>query len=110
MSKKDDINQDLGYDEETTVTLTMDDGEEIECAILTIFTAGEKDYIALLPLDDDGENEDGEVYLYRYEESDDGDPILSNIEDDEEYEVVADAFDELLDEAEFDEIAGDEEE
>ena len=30
--------------------------------------------------------------------------------DDEEYEIVADAFDELLDEAEFEELYSDEEE
>lgn len=108
MSKQEDTNEELlGYDEETTVTLTMEDGAEIECAILTIFTAGEKDYIALLPLNEEGDNEEGEVYLYRYEETEEGDPQLSNIEDDEEYEIVADAFDELLDEAEYEELSGD---
>ena len=32
----------------------------------------------------------------------DGNPSLDNIDSDEEYEVVSDRFDELLDEAEFD--------
>ena len=49
--------------------------------------------------------EEGEVYLYRYTEVD-GQPDLQNIENDDEYEVVADAFDELLDEQEYDEIVG----
>ena len=31
-------------------------------------------------------------------------PSLENIEDDEEYEVVSDRFDELLDEAEFEDL------
>ena len=44
------------------------------------------------------EEEEGEVYLYRYSEGEDGQPNLENIEDDEEYEIVADAFDEMLDE------------
>ena len=35
-----------------TVTLTLDDGSMMECAILTIFEADEKEYIALLPLDE----------------------------------------------------------
>lgn len=52
--------------EQPTVTLTLDDDSEVTCAILTIFPAGGKEYIALLPLNEDGENEDGEVYLYRY--------------------------------------------
>ena len=40
---------------------------------------------------------------YRYSETD-GQPELDNIEDDDEYEIVADAFDELLDNEEFDEL------
>jgi hypothetical protein len=56
------------------------------------------------------EAEEGEVYLYRYSESEDGQPNLENIEDDEEYEIVADAFDQMLDEAEYDELVGEDEE
>ena len=76
--------------------------------VLTIFTAGERDYIALLPMEG-AEAEEGEVYLYRYSESEDGQPNLENIEDDDEYEIVADAFDELLDDAEYDELVGEDE-
>ncbi len=95
-------------EEEMTVTLTLDDGSEIECLVLTIFEAGGRDYIALLPTEGI-DAEEGEVYLYRYTEVD-GEPDLQNIEDDEEYEIVADAFDELLDEQEYDEMVGDDEE
>ena len=49
--------------------------------------------------------EESQVYLYRYEEED-GSPILSNIETDEEYEIAADTFDEILDEEEFYEMNG----
>lgn len=91
--------------EEMTVTLTLDDGSELECVVLTIFPAGTHDYIALLPMEG-AESEEGEVYLYRYSETEDGQPNLENIEDDEEYEIVAEAFDEMLDEAEYDEIVG----
>ena len=90
-------------EEHRTITLTMDDNTEVECAILTIFPVEDKEYIALLPLDENGENEDGEVYIYRYDNST-GTPQLENIEDDDEYEAVADAFDEMLDAAEYDEL------
>ena len=76
--------------------------------MLTIFEAGEKEYIALLPLDG-REAEDGEVYLYRYVEEINGNPDLENIDSDEEYEIVADAFDELLDSAEYDELVSEDE-
>ena len=91
-----------------TVTLTLDDGTELECVVLTIFEAGDREYIALLPLDGK-EAEDGEVYLYRYVEDANGTPDLENIISDEEYEIVADAFDELLDTEEYDELVSEEE-
>ena len=55
-------------DQHRTITLTMEDDTEVECAILTIFPVGIKEYIALLP----------------------------NIESDEEYNQAAIAFDTVL--------------
>ena len=69
---------------------------------------GRRTGLYLLPLDENGENEDGEVFIYRYDNSQ-GTPVLENIESDEEYEAVADAFDEMLDAAEYDELVGEEE-
>lgn len=93
-------------DEEMTVTLELDDSE-VECAVITILTVEDKDYIVLLPLDENGENEDGEVWFYGYKEDPDdanAEPELIYIESDEEYEKVSDAFDEYLDDQEFDEL------
>ena len=95
--------------EEITVTLTLENDETLDCLVLTIFNVGEKQYIALLPLGEDGESENGDVFLYRYYDSEDGEPELDNIEDDEEYEMVADKFDEWMDTQEF-EFLDDEEE
>ena len=98
----------LNEEEEMTVTLTLDDDSEIECVVLNIFSAGDREYIALLPMEG-ADSEEGEVYLYRYSEDENGQPNLENIEDDDEYEIVADAFDELLDEQEYDELVGEDE-
>ena len=95
-------NQNLEDDEPMYVTLDLDDGSQLECEVLTIFEVNEQDYIALLPNPDDDQNE--EVYIYRYDEDEEGNPSLTNIEDDDEYEAVADRFDELLDEAAFDDM------
>ena len=92
--------------EHDTVTLMLDNDEQVECGIIGIFEADDRQYIALLPLDD----ESGEVYLYRYSENESGEPDLSNIESDEEYEIVSDAFDEFLDKSEYDELYYDEDE
>ena len=89
-------------EENLTVTLTLDNDEVLECAVLTIFSAGDRQYIALLPLEDAEDTEEGDVFIYRFEEDENGEPTLDNIEDDDEYEVAADAFDEWLDEQDFD--------
>lgn len=96
------------YDEEEmTVELDLEDGSHVNCAIITILTVDAKDYIVLLPLDEEGGNEDGEVWFYRYSENPDDpneEPVLDYIEDDAEYEKLVDAFDEYLDGCEFDEL------
>ncbi|HBV82218.1 MAG: DUF1292 domain-containing protein [Lachnospiraceae bacterium] len=100
-------NNENNYDDEMTVELELDDGQIVNCAIITILTVDKKDYIALLPLDENGNNEDGEVWFYQYEEDEnnpEAEPKLTYIEDEEEYDNVADAFDEYLDNVEFDEL------
>lgn len=92
-------------DTDVVVTINMDDGSEVTCEILTIFDVGERDYIALLPYEENGkEVTDDTVYIYRYQEDEDGTPLLDNIASDEEYEAVEERFDELLDEAEFNDM------
>lgn len=100
-------NEQLPDEEDIMVTLSLDDGQDVECRIITIFESDGQDYIALLPLDKNGaENTDGEVYLYRYFEDEEGNPSLENIVSDEEQEAAADRFDEWLDEAYFEEMKG----
>jgi uncharacterized protein YrzB (UPF0473 family) len=106
MSKKEGILNEE-YDEEMTVTMELDNGENVTCAIITILTVNEKDYIVLLPLDENGQNDDGEVWIYGYKEDEsdpNAEPELFFIDDDAEYEAASDAFDEYLDNAEFDEL------
>ena len=102
----------MGKNENLDVELNLDDGTTVVCAVITILEVDGQDYIALLPLDENGENEDGEVWFYHYSENPDDpneEPELGYIDSDEEYEAVADAFDEYLDSVEFDEIIEDEE-
>ena len=102
MARKDNF-----AEEEMTVTLDLEDGSTVVCTVVTILEVDGQDYIVLLPLYEDGENEDGEVWFYRYSENPDDpneEPELEYIESDDEYELVADAFDEFLDSVEYDEI------
>lgn len=100
MSKKE-IATPVTPDEVDDIRVTLDTEEgEIVCRILTIFDVDEQDYIALMPLDEnDQDNAEGAVYLYRYAEDEEGLPAVEYIDDEDEYEAAADRYDELLDEA-----------
>ena len=71
-----------------TMFLTLDDDTEMESGILGVFEVEGlegKEYIALLPLEDET------VLLYEYKEV--GDEIeLNVIEDDDEFDKVSNAF------------------
>jgi len=85
-----------GEHEHQTMTITTDEGEELKCDVLGIFDVDDKEYIALLPMETE------EVLLYRFVLNDDESFELLNIETDEEFENVEDAFFELFDDEDFD--------
>ncbi|MCM1087548.1 MAG: DUF1292 domain-containing protein [Muribaculaceae bacterium] len=96
--------------EEMTVELDLEDGGRVSCAIVTILTVSNQDYIVLMPLNESGVSENGEVWFYRYfEDKNDPnqEPNLEYIDDDDEFEAVEEAFDEYLDSVEFDELIDD---
>lgn len=83
------------------IYLTLIDDTEVECNILGTFEVDELEYIALVPIDEE------EVLLYRFEEK--GDNLeLINIEDDEEFEIVSEAFYTLFVEEDIDFISDEE--
>ena len=87
----------MNENESLTVTLTLENDEELECAVLTIFEADGREYIALLPLD--------EVYLYRFiDNGEDEEPGLENILDDDEFDRVSEVFNEWMEEQDFGDI------
>lgn len=95
----------MNENESLTVTLTLENDEELECAVLTIFEADGREYIALLPLDENGDSDDGQVYLYRFiDNGEDEEPGLENILEDEEFERVSEAFNDWMEEQDFGDI------
>ncbi|MBQ7464129.1 MAG: DUF1292 domain-containing protein [Lachnospiraceae bacterium] len=101
-------NEDEGFIE---VELDLDDGRTVKCDYITKLTVDGKDYIALTPRTDEGnDSEDQDVWFYGLEgdlEDMDHEPELVYIEDDDIYEKIIDAFDEFLDEQEYEEMADD---
>lgn len=80
-------NCDCNHDEEPVIYVTFEDEDnEVACDVLGIFTVDEQEYIALVPQDTEDD-----VLLYRFNEEND-EIDLTEIETDEEYEKVANAF------------------
>ena len=78
-------------DEAEFITLEYDDGTVVECEIMGIFDVEGKDYIALIP--DDGSDD---VYIYAYEEKENDEFEILDIEDDALFERVAAEFDAIM--------------
>ncbi len=81
------------------VTLVDEDGGEHDFEVIDILEVDGKEYAILLPL----EEGEGEAVILRIEAGEDGNEVLVDIEDDEEWEKVADAWEEKLAEEELDE-------
>ena len=97
--------KDSEFKDRDTMTLDLDDGGKLECIVLNVFPVNNREYLELLPMNDEGHvEEDAQIFLYRFEELGDDEVNLETIEDDDEFELVSDYFDEMLDEQEFNEL------
>lgn len=100
-----EMNTRIENGEQETVEVELENGNKVNCAIMIVLTVESQDYIVLLPLDEKGQNHDGNVWFYKLiPGKDGGDPDLGYIDDDDEFERVSEAFDEYLDDVEFDEL------
>lgn len=101
----------FGDDEIAVITLTDEDGEEIEAQIHAAFEIEElgTEYLMAVVLKEIGEDElSGEVHALRYEENSKGEPEISVIEDEEELEIVAQAMQSILESGEIEGLEFDE--
>ncbi len=82
------------FDEEEVYTLTDEDGVESEFRLLASHEIDGVTYFALEPLTD---NENGEYVILRRDYDEDTDEeTLVTIDDDDEFDTVADIFDDML--------------
>lgn len=108
MAKKNNKLDEIMNDEEiVTIDITHDDGVTT-CIVAAILEVDEKEYVALLPIDENGDYSPEEAWFYRYFENEDPneDPTIESIDNEEEYEAVTDKYDEFLDEIIFEEMNG----
>ncbi len=85
-------------------TLTDEEGNELQFEVIASAEIEGTVYYAMIPVDDQPEEED--VYEYvilKAEKDEDGEDVLVTIDDDEEFDSIADYFDDMLsDEADYD--------
>ncbi len=92
IKKKGDYNPDI-------VTLSDDDGKEYTFEVLDAIETDTGRYLAMLPVYDNPQdqlNDSGELVIVKVGEEENGDEYYYEIEDDDEYETIADAFVERL--------------
>ncbi|MCL5677485.1 MAG: DUF1292 domain-containing protein [Firmicutes bacterium] len=82
---------------EEVIVLTDENGEEHEFTLIDVLEVDGKEYAVLLPPEDD---DDDEAVILRLETDEQGNDVLVDIDSEEEFERVAEAWEELLEEGE----------
>jgi uncharacterized protein YrzB (UPF0473 family) len=87
------------------LALTDEDGSVVEFEFIGTVELDGKEYYALVPLED---NDEGAYIILRAEDAEDGDVNLVTIDDDDEYDRVADLVeDEYFSEIDYDDMSND---
>lgn len=89
---------------EEVITLVDEEGEEHDFEVIDVIELEGEKYAILLPVleeEDPGtDEENGEAIILKFAQDEEGNEFLVDIEDDEEWEKVADAWEEMLAEEE----------
>jgi uncharacterized protein YrzB (UPF0473 family) len=83
-------------EQEEVITLVDEEGAEHDFTVVDIINVDGSEYAILLPV----EEENDEAIILKFTHDEDGNELLVDIEDDEEWEKVADAWEEMLAEEE----------
>ncbi|MCL1975757.1 MAG: DUF1292 domain-containing protein [Firmicutes bacterium] len=81
------------------ITLVDEDGCEHEFEVEAILEVDAHKYAVLIPLDEEYADSN-EAIIMRFGQDEDGEEILCDIENDEEWDKVADAYDDIVDDLE----------
>ena len=99
---KNEIEENEEYDPEI-YTLTDEDGNELNFALLGTLEHEGNVYKAMVPVDENGKEESDEYVILKLTQDENGEDILETIDDDEEFDREADYFDDLFSDIDYDE-------
>ena len=80
------------------VTLLDEEGTEHDFNVIDIIEVDGSEYAILLPVDE----ENNEAIILKFDKDEEGNELLVDIEDDEEWEKVSDAWEEMIADEEID--------
>lgn len=85
-------------DVKAVITLTDEDGNDMDTEVIAAMEVEElgKEYIAVLPQETPEGEEEVEAMILQYSEDASGDPVFAPIEDEEEFEIVSEAFNQVF--------------
>lgn len=87
------LNEEEMDDVATTIILTDEDGQEVEFEFLDLIPYQEKEYMVLMPLEGEDDEEETEVVILQYEEGDEeGTETYSGVIDEEILEAIFNIF------------------
>jgi len=99
------------------IVLTDESGEEHEFELIEILEVDDREYAVLAPLDGEAKEDAGEedldedeAIILRVETDENGERVFSDIEDDDEWEKVAEAWESSLDDEDWEDEEDEEEE
>ena len=92
-------------DQNENVVLVDENGEEHEFALIDVIEVDGEEYTILEPLeaDEDADEDQPEAIILKIGQDENGEEILYDIEDDDEWEMVAQKWQEMIEEEEEEE-------
>ncbi len=102
MDDENIVDSDYIDDESNIVVLNDENGNEIRFEFLDLIEYESEEYVVLLPIDEEGENDDGEVVILKLEDSDTDEESYVSVDDETVLNAVFEIFkDKFKDEFNF---------
>lgn len=85
------------------ITLLDEDGEEKEFDVVTKLDIEDKEYVIVVPKEEAENDDEAEAIALRIDKDSDGNDVLIVVDDDDEFEIVSEAYETLFYEDESEE-------
>lgn len=92
MDEENFVDSEFNEDESNIVVLNDEDGNEIKFEFLDLIEYESEEYVVLLPVDDEGENDDGEVVILKLEDSETDEESYVSVDDEATLSAVFEIF------------------